>query len=44
VRKGYGGWNSFTGKSVNPRVNMIVGIVGVSALIGLGVWAASQTK
>jgi hypothetical protein len=43
VRKGFGG-RGFGGKRVNPRVNLIVGIIGVSALIGLGVWAAFQTK
>jgi len=43
VRKGYGG-RGFAGKRVNPRVNLIVGIIAVSALIGLGVWAATQTK
>jgi len=43
VRKGYGG-RGFGGKRVNPRVNLIVGIIGAGALIGLGVWAAYQTK
>jgi hypothetical protein len=43
VRKGYGG-RGFAGKRVNPRVNLIVGIIAVGALIGLGVWAAFQTK
>src|SRR5215470_10469634 len=37
VRKGYGG-RGFGGKRVNPRTNLIVGIIGVSALIGLGFW------
>ena len=43
VRKGYGR-RGFAGKRVNPRVNLIVGIIAASALIGLGVLAATQTK
>src|SRR5215510_16231242 len=26
ARKGYGGWNYFSGKRVNPRTNLIAGI------------------
>jgi len=44
ARKGYGGWNSFVGKRVNPRNNMIAGIAVVGGLFGLAIWAASQTK
>ena len=44
ARKGYGGWNYFSGKRVNPRTNLIAGIAVVGGLFGLAIWAASQTK
>jgi len=44
ARKGYGGWNYFTGKRVNPRTNLVAGIAVVGGLFGLAIFAASQTK
>jgi len=44
ARKGYGGWNYFSGKRVNPRTNLIAGIAVVGGLFGLVIFAASQTK
>jgi len=44
ARKGYGGWNYFTGKRVNPRTNLIAGVAVVGGLFGLAIFAASQTK
>ncbi len=44
LQKGYGGWNHFVGKRVNPR-NQLIAVVAVLGLIfGIGVYAASQTK
>jgi hypothetical protein len=42
VRKGYGG-RTFGGKRVNPRVQAIVTIVFVGALLGLVILAAPKT-
>jgi hypothetical protein len=44
ARKGYGGWNYFAGKRVNPRTNLIAGIAVMGGLIGLVIGVASQTK
>jgi hypothetical protein len=44
VRKGYGGWNHFVGKRVNPRTNMIAGFAVVGGLLGLAIWGVSETR
>lgn len=44
VRKGYGGKNYVTGKRVNPRRSLIIGISVVGGLIGLAIWGVSQTR
>jgi hypothetical protein len=44
VREGYGERNSFTGKRVNPRTDLIVSIAVIGGLIGLAFWGASHSE
>ena len=44
VRKGYGGWNHFTGKRVNPRSSLIAVIAALGVIFGMGILTATQTK
>jgi hypothetical protein len=43
VRKGYGDRHFITGKRGNPRVQAIVGIIVVGALLGLAILAIPET-
>jgi len=44
VRKGYGGWNHFAGKRVNPRHSLIAGIAVVGLLFGIAILTATHTE